>query len=163
MSQEKLTVENTFNESVKQRFISKLKKPNEKGCIEWGAGIDAAGYGVFMITTAPKEYVLIKAHRWALGFVKKRILSSDEFACHHCDNPACVNPMHLFVGSNQDNVDDMVGKNRQQSKLTPTIVKEIREHLNKGTYNASELSRMYNVAHSCIRAIRDRKSWKHLK
>lgn len=91
------------------RFWSKADRgagPN--GCWPWQAAINTSGYGVFH----PVKGETIGAHRWALSQALGRTLAPDEFACHRCDNPACVNPAHLFVGTHDDNMSDMVAKGR---------------------------------------------------
>ncbi len=87
---------------------------------------------------------------------------------HTCDNRLCINPMHLLIGTNQDNMDDKVSRNRQargethgKSKLTEQEVLEIR----KIGYSKSkkELGRMYGVSYSVIHNIRRNKTWKHIQ
>ena len=87
--------------SLKDRFWEKVNKTNE--CWEWIAG-KSHGYGVFWINGK-----LLRAHRvaWSIynGGIPEGLL-----VLHKCDNPACVNPDHLFIGTQQDNVDDMITK-----------------------------------------------------
>lgn len=56
----------------------------------------------------------VRAHRYALGLVGEPLLRG-QYACHHCDNPPCVNPSHLFVGAPKDNAHDMLAKGRSRS------------------------------------------------
>jgi len=93
--------------------------------------------------------------------------------CHTCDTPSCINIDHLFLGTNQDNVDDMVRKGRQshhgspgmhgekhpQSKLTTEQVIRIREY--KGITNR-EIAEIYGVSVTNINNIRNYKIWKHV-
>lgn len=92
------------------------------------------------------------------------------FACHRCDNPACINPDHIFIGTNQDNIDDMCNKNRQnktkgsnhyKSKLTDEQVREIR--FKSSGLSQNYLSRKYGVVQSVIWAIINGHIWKHIK
>lgn len=91
-----------------ERFWSKVSKGD--GCWEWQAGRLPTGYGRF--SDKGVEY---KAHRfsWALahGAIPEGML-----ICHRCDNPRCVRPDHLFLGTNSDNQRDMVNKNRGRWK-----------------------------------------------
>lgn len=96
---------------LQKRFWAKVTKT--KGCWNWQACVNESGYGIFGI----QKKRIDRAHRisWRLtkGEIPKGI-----FVCHACDNPRCVKPAHLFLGSNQDNVTDMVRKGRN-SKPPP--------------------------------------------
>jgi hypothetical protein len=73
-------------------------------CWLWIGAIGADGYGRF--NYEGRQY---RAHRLALELAGTK-LGDGLFACHHCDNPKCVRPDHLFAGTNQDNMRDMVRK-----------------------------------------------------
>lgn len=77
-----------------------------EGCWEWNGARDRDGYGIFGY--AGRMY---RANRVALELHSGK-LGDKYFACHHCDNPSCVRPSHLFAGTNQDNMKDMVAKGR---------------------------------------------------
>lgn len=77
---------------------------------------------------------------------------------HTCDNPSCVNPFHLLVGSQQDNVNDMYERKRESRKLTDAQILEIR---NSDKTNR-ELGQLYNVNRAHISHIQRKKSWKNL-
>lgn len=161
MSKYSIAPEVMYDPKVVQRVLKKFVS-NDNGCMEWTAATDGGGYGVFNLTTEPKKFVLVRVHRWVYQLIHAKWLPSDIFVCHRCDNPRCANPDHLFEGTNKDNVDDMLGKLRQQRKLDASQVREIRRRLSDGEKPAA-LAREFNVAHPSIRAIRDNKSWKHLK
>ena len=74
---------------------------------------------------------------------------------HRCDNPPCINPAHLFLGTHQDNMDDMARKNRKPSKLTLADVKAIRESRS----TSATLARQYGVAERTIRYARNPNTW----
>ena len=94
-----------MNNGVAERFWSKVKKqPN--GCWEWQAAKTRLGYGRF----AP-EGTTVKAHRVSFELCKGPI-PDGMHVMHSCDNPPCVNPEHLSLGSNQDNVNDREAKGR---------------------------------------------------
>jgi hypothetical protein len=88
------------------------------------------------------------------------------FVCHACDNPGCVNPFHLWLGTSAENTKDMLNKNRRPSQkgennpesiLTKEEVLEIRE-IGK-TKTLKELSEIYGVSISAISLILLNKSW----
>lgn len=100
------------------------------------------------------------------------------YICHHCDNPSCVRPDHLFLGTPQDNVDDMIRKGRMATgerlnrtsqvgslnhcaKLTETEVAQIRELYSLG-FRQKELAIAFDQTLANIWAIVHRKSWKHV-
>jgi hypothetical protein len=89
---------------------------------------------------------------------------------HHCDNPKCVNPRHLFLGTQKDNVRDMDSKNRDnrpklkgersgRSILTEQNVKYIR----KSKKSTSQLARDLGVSRGCIQHARAGLNWRHIK
>ncbi|TCM21521.1 HNH endonuclease [Novosphingobium sp. PhB165] len=80
------------------------------GCWEWIGAIDRDGYGIF--SYAGKTY---RAHRIAMQLDGRD--PGDMMACHHCDNPVCVRPDHLFAGTNADNMQDMVAKGRNPNRF----------------------------------------------
>jgi hypothetical protein len=90
-------------------FWMKIKKiPN--GCWEWQASLTHSGYGRFNIRS--KTY---RAHIVSYLLLKGEI-SKNKCVCHTCDNPRCVNPNHLWLGTMKDNVKDMILKGRQKRR-----------------------------------------------
>jgi hypothetical protein len=100
--------------SVEERFWSKVDKdgpvpphcPELGPCWVWTAGKDECGYGV--IRVGPRG---MKAHRLSLALAGNPPPSGKE-ACHKCDNPGCVNPAHLFIGTHLENMRDCHAKGR---------------------------------------------------
>jgi hypothetical protein len=74
-------------------------------CHLWQGHRQQNGYGKFPVNRVPTI-----ASRWILGYLRGRPLRRDEMACHHCDNPPCVNPKHLYVGDNAQNMKDAVAR-----------------------------------------------------
>lgn len=102
-------------------------KPVPSGCHEWQALLlEPSGYGQFWDGER-----MVLAHKWAyLRFVGH--VPDGLCVLHSCDNRRCVNPEHLFLGTNQDNTDDAVKKGRIVRKLTPEKKKYMIELLTQG-------------------------------
>lgn len=160
-----------------RRFWAKVQKSDE-GCWLWMASKDQKGYGVFWIGDR-----FLKAQRASFLINKGYVPPSNLFICHKCDNPGCVRPDHLFVGSNQDNMLDMTRKGRSRagekhpSKYKPEsvpkgeqhyaavlnedIVREIRWFCKQGISHQN-ISELYGVCREAITRVANRKTWKHV-
>ena len=104
------------------RFKEKIL-PQENGCWHFNSSHAPSGYPWFGI--APGK--MIHAHRYSAKMHGMDI--EDMYVCHTCDNPGCVNPDHLFVGSHKDNMKDMAKKNRSRTNLSVQEVKNIKRML----------------------------------
>lgn len=115
------------------------------------------------------------AHRVAYGlFYGSGSIPRDVQVLHHCDNPSCVNPKHLFLGTARDNVQDAVKKGRHilgerdgMAKLTSQDVREIRARYVPRKHgepnNSIALAKEYGVSSNHIIRISQRKRWGHLQ
>ena len=117
---------NCFNFKDPKKFFFENIKKNEKDCWIWQARKDKNGYGIMWVKKA------IKSHRYSYELHKGKIIN-DLLVCHHCDNPPCVNPDHLFLGTHYDNAQDKVRKNRQYKKLSADINFAVRCHESANT------------------------------
>lgn len=128
---------NKYKRIAKKRFFTKVNKT--ASCWLWTARLYKDGYGVFEVTTAYKETKKVRAHRYSYELHKGPI-PPGMLVCHTCDNPLCVNPDHLWLGTNKDNSDDKIRKGRQArgsqiavSKLTEEGVVEMRKDMKEFT------------------------------
>ena len=154
------------------KFWEKVLVDDDDKCWEWQAGRNKKGYGNFYISVGHSKDKHCLAHRMAY---KLRYGDFDEnlLVCHRCDNPSCVNPSHLFLGTNQDNMNDSSKKGRKKgincgekhpnSKLTEGDVRRIREVYKPRIYSLRKLASEYGVDNSTIGYIIKRKLWDHIK
>jgi len=150
-----------LNLPIDQLFWEKVKKGNEDDCWEWIAGKARGGYGEFGIKR--KIYM---AHKISWELVNGEV-PDNLCVLHKCDNPACVNPKHLFLGTRIENNNDKVTKGRQakgekhgMSKLNEEQVRKIRELYLTGNYSQSKLGQLFNVQEAAIQKIVNYKTWK---
>jgi hypothetical protein len=85
--------------------------PQEEGCWEWQGALFKTGYGAFNL-----KGQAVKAHRVAYTLAHGPF-PDELYVCHHCDNPKCVRPDHLFLGTDLDNVRDAITKGRWIKKM----------------------------------------------
>lgn len=143
-----------------QALINRFEKfvVKKNGCWEWNGCINSK-YGAFRFRKKPQ-----KAHRVSWVIHNGEIPDGLQ-VLHKCDNPPCTNPEHLFLGTNADNMKDMVSKKRHVSgkrKLTKEMIIHIRNLLKMGVPSA-RLSRDYKVSETCIYNIRHNISWKNIE
>lgn len=150
------------------RFWSKIKKTDT--CWLWTGGSSRGGYGVFVLRKPDRAY----AHRFS-WYLENGDIPDGLLVLHRCDIPSCVRPDHLFLGTQQDNMDDMIAKGRQMdyrarvprnqngsknnmAKLTDDQVFQIRLRREAGEGPVA-LAREYGVTYGNIWKIVTGRGW----
>jgi hypothetical protein len=157
--------------TIVTRFWSKVEKTET--CWQWTAGCFRAGYGAFQY-----QRRAWKAHRFAYMLTHGPIPEGLN-VCHHCDNPACVRPDHLFLGTFADNSADMVAKGRQgkgdnvptehrrrgvrhhRAKVTEDDVREIRRRHGAGETQTA-LAAIFGLDQTTVSDLVRWKIWRHV-
>lgn len=144
--------------TLEQRFWSKVKKT--KTCWLWLGGLSPRGYGKFWNNGD------MRAHRqsWILTH---GVIPTGSIICHTCDNPTCVNPQHLFLGTVESNNKDCAIKGRTARgakngahKLTDDEVLALRA--NEQDLTIVQLALVYGISGTMVKHIRARRFWAHI-
>lgn len=146
-------------------FWSRIGKAGKDECWEWTARRNGDGYGTIWFDGRDQG-----AHRimWQLTYGE---VPEGKYICHHCDNPPCVNPGHLYIGNAQTNADDResrsrsgkhkrCGENNANSKLTWAQVREIRALYATGEWTQTKLAERFDALQVNISRVVNHKSWK---
>lgn len=148
-----------------ERFWKFVAIPeDENDCWEWTGRKNYKGYGVMKINSRN-----VQVHRFSYEIHSKAEIPAGLLACHKCDNPVCVNPSHIFIGTVLDNNLDRdrkgrkaVGERNGRSRLTESDIRKIKYLINSGVSD-SEIARRVNLWSSTIRAIRVGITWSHIQ
>tara|TARA_R110000772_G_scaffold13450_1_gene39934 strand:+ start:54 stop:506 length:453 start_codon:yes stop_codon:yes gene_type:complete len=139
------------------RFRSKIL-PQPNGCWHYDGYHDPSGYGIFGISDGK----CFKAHRYSAQLHGMDI--TDMFVCHHCDNPGCINPDHLFIGTHADNMKDMAIKNRcnrWEHQLSHNHVRKIKQLL-KTPMQQKDIAKQLGVNPGQVSRIKLNQSFRHI-
>jgi hypothetical protein len=156
------------------RGYDKIIRDNQRqapsGCIEWtGRRISSTKYGVFSAGrhdgAGRNQYY---AHRASWCLHNKADIPNGAYICHHCDNPICINPEHLYLGDGQTNAQDKIdrgrtlrGQKNPGSKLNDKLVKKLRQMYSDG-WSSNQLAEKFGIRQPTVsRAIRG-ESWSHV-
>ena len=149
--------------TTRERFDTKWTRNDTTGCHEWVAATDKDGYGRFCWDGATG-----RAHRYVWQAEHGPIPEGLVVRHVTCSNPSCVNPAHLDVGTQQDNIDDRDrdgnaprGTRNGRSTLDPQDVRAIRRLADDGL-SYREIGRRYEMHHSTVSDVVRGKLWQHL-
>jgi hypothetical protein len=159
------------------RFWSRVDKTD--GCWLWTGGIFSSGYGLLKVSGR-----MLRVHRFSYELHFGPI-PDGMYVCHRCDVRNCVNPRHLFLGTNADNMRDAAQKGRvasgdrsglrlhpesaprgernRHAKLTEEGVRMIRMLYSTGRYTLQDLAESFGVRSLAIGRIVRRKTWRHIE
>jgi hypothetical protein len=151
-----------------ERFWRSVDKKSNDECWQWIASINNKKYGI--LGAGGKGGKSLFAHRYSYELHNGKI-PDGMFVMHKCDNPSCVNPNHLLVGTPKDNTQDALSKNRLKTiflngenhpncKLSINDVKYIKSH---NEIKSIELANMFNVSPQTICDIRKNRKWRNVK
>ena len=150
------------------RFWSQVRKGD--GCWEWAGALAGGGYGTILAHGRQTP-----AHRLSYE-MEHGAIPDGMFVCHHCDNRKCVRPSHLYAGTHQNNLDDMVRRGRSKdpstspiwyavrgeqqgmARLTEAAIRDIRS----SPLSSSKLALKYGVSSTNVRSVRRGETWKHV-
>ena len=142
------------------------KSAGRNGCWVWTGNKFKFGYGSYGRACRGNTIV---AHRISWELCRGKI-PRGLFVLHQCDNPPCVNPRHLYLGTQDDNMKDRSRRNRQpkgeqqsMSKLRETDIPVIRARKSNQRGAAPAVARDYGVHPCTIKAIWEGRAWKHVK
>lgn len=151
--------------SNSERFNELFARAGDDECWLWRGGRNAAGYGQFYENGV---HIPKMAHRISFMYFRGHV-PRGLCVCHKCDNPPCVNPSHLFLGTNLDNARDSIKKGRNQhgdshchAKLTSAAVRRIRAEYKPRINSQSMLARQYGCTQTAIFCVLNGKTWSHV-
>ena len=153
-----------YRKTISTQFNGKFSK-EESGCWIWSGTRNQRGYGQLLIGGRKGHWTA--AHRVSMHLYQGFDLESPLLVCHHCDNPPCVNPEHLFIGTQSDNTIDRErkgrgrdsrGENGPRAKLTWAQVMEIKARA-KTRETQMELAKAFGIKQPQISRIIRGENW----
>lgn len=153
--------------SVEERFWRNVVKGSASDCWEWNGTMQPNGYG--RLSLGAKSEGSEGAHRISWRLHNKTEIPKGMHVMHSCDNPKCVNPSHLSVGTPKQNTQDMIAKGRKviaspvgndngKAIINPDIVRQIRQ----SNESHAALARKFGISPNCVRGVRIGRTWSHV-
>lgn len=156
--------------TTEQRFLLKAAVNKATGCWEWTARLSRDGYGKFQVPRDGGGQRTTRAHRYAyeqwVGPIPTGLL-----VCHRCDNPICVNPEHLFIGTGSDNKQDEISKGRNnpprgtrnpRAVLDEATVRRIRQMYVPRRMSYRKIGKLLSVNEGTVKNVIQGTNWKHV-
>ena len=152
----------------RERFMHRVEFEPNTGCWLWSGAPGAGGYGVTNFDGRVQ-----KAHRVSFALTHGYMPPRRMKVCHRCDVPACVNPDHLWLGTQRENIADMDAKGRRRvrpskgshngmARLNEDIVTEIRDVLSLKRWSQAAVARSYGISPMTVSRIANRQLWRHI-
>jgi len=155
-----------------KRFWALVSVGTSNDCWEWSGFLTKKGYGMFGVGDRTR-----RANRVAWT-IQNGPIPQGLLVCHHCDNPPCCNPSHLFLGTHMDNMRDMVEKGRSpipsffenfvrgekqhSAKLTDSKVLNMCQRYKNGDITFESLATEYGISKFACRLAIQGRTWKHV-
>jgi HNH endonuclease len=161
-----------MNEALKRELLGNIVKvdsPLGPPCWIWTGGLTSDGYGQWQLDGHPR-----RVHRLSYE-IFVRSIPAGMHCLHHCDNRACINPTHLYLGTNQDNVDDAIRRNRRRqgppmrgelhgcSTITDLRASEIKFLALEGHLYLHEIANHYGVSDTVVDNIKAGRTHAHVE
>ena len=151
------------HKSTEDRFMERVRKTD--GCWLWLGSKDQDGYPMFQASIRDMKFR--KGHRVSYALFRGPV-TEGMMVCHTCDNPSCVNPDHLFLGTGLDNMQDKIAKGRSRVPIGEKsphakITEEQAQAILADPRPYTVIAEHYGIAAATVGSIKQRQSWRHLQ
>lgn len=159
-------VSTMFNKQFKKRFWDKVKIGSKKECWLWTASTNKRGQGQFRVHYGRQMDVTSRVS-WMIH--SEKWIPKGLWVLHHCDNPSCVNPDHLWLGTPKDNTQDMLKKGRHRTRSpkgenqwNAVLTEKDIEWIRVSRLSQQEIANSLGISQAHVSRIKLRQSWKHV-